>query len=458
MLKQSIAAVLAAALAIPALAVGEDDIAALRGELRRIQEQYEARIQALESRLEKAERGMVEAERAANAAKAEAGADSRPAGENAFNPAMSAILSGTYGRLSEDPARYAITGFIPPGNATPGIRGASLKETELLFSANIDPYLRGNLLLAVDESDAVSVEEAYGQTLGLGHGLTLKAGRFFSGIGYLNEQHPHTRDFVDAPLVQRAFLGDNYGDDGVQLKWIAPTDMLVELGAELGRGRNPPGGSRMKNGNGATALFARMGGDLGNSHSYRVGLSTLRTATGAAGLNGNDVDLLGRAVVNNFAGDTRIWGVDFVWKYAPRGNAIQTALQLQGEYFRRKQDGQLTYDADGALALTNTDGYASDQSGWYLQGVYRFAPRWRAGLRHDRLNGGTVTIGASNLANVQTFQYDPRRSSAMLDYSPSEFSRIRLQFSRDESRQGAVDSQWFVQYVYSLGSHGAHKY
>jgi hypothetical protein len=46
----------------------------------------------------------------------------------------------------------------------------------------------------------------------------------------------------------------------------------------------------------------------------------------------------------------------------------------------------------------------------------------------------------------------------MLDYSPSEFSRLRLQFARDGSRPGAVDNQIFLQYIMSLGTHAAHAF
>jgi len=46
----------------------------------------------------------------------------------------------------------------------------------------------------------------------------------------------------------------------------------------------------------------------------------------------------------------------------------------------------------------------------------------------------------------------------MLDYSPSEFSRLRAQFAKDQSRQGLKDNQFFVQYIMSLGAHGAHSY
>ena len=46
----------------------------------------------------------------------------------------------------------------------------------------------------------------------------------------------------------------------------------------------------------------------------------------------------------------------------------------------------------------------------------------------------------------------------MLDFSPSEFSRVRLQFARDRARDGFTDNQWFLQYQMSLGAHGAHSY
>ena len=46
----------------------------------------------------------------------------------------------------------------------------------------------------------------------------------------------------------------------------------------------------------------------------------------------------------------------------------------------------------------------------------------------------------------------------MLDFNPSEFSRVRLQLAQDKSRQGVIDNQLFLQYQMSLGAHGAHNY
>jgi hypothetical protein len=52
----------------------------------------------------------------------------------------------------------------------------------------------------------------------------------------------------------------------------------------------------------------------------------------------------------------------------------------------------------------------------------------------------------------------PSRWSLMLDWSPSEFSRLRAQYNRDDSRPDATDHQWTLQYIMSLGAHGAHPF
>ena len=61
-------------------------------------------------------------------------------------------------------------------------------------------------------------------------------------------------------------------------------------------------------------------------------------------------------------------------------------------------------------------------------------------------------------ASVLLTAHDPTRSSLMVDWNPTEFSRIRVQFARDDSRAGVTDNQALVQYILSLGAHGAHTF
>jgi hypothetical protein len=443
-------ALVAAALACitPAAARADEaaDLAQIRQQIQQLKQEYEARIGALEKRLAATEQ---RAEQAQSAAKSVA----QQQRGNAFNPALSVILQGRYANLSQDPATYRIGGFVPSGGEVdPGKRGTSLAESEVVLSATADPYFSGTLIASLAPDGGIDVENGYLETNSLSDGWTLKAGRFFSKIGYQNEQHSHAWDFIDAPLPYRAFLGGQLADDGVQAKWVAPTDLLVELGAEAGRGRSFPGNDRDKNGAALGTLFGHVGGDIGVSQSWRAGLSYLRTSP-----DGRSYDDGG--VTDAFTGRSRLWLADAVWKWAPNGNPYYRNVKLQGEYFRRSEDGTLVYDSGGA-ALPGS--YASRQSGWYGQAVYQFMPRWRVGLRYDRLDSGTVDIGQvdSGVLPASDFPilapYAPTLATAMVDWSPSEFSRIRLQLARDKSRPDATDNQLFIQYILSLGTHGAH--
>jgi len=461
-----LAAALAAALAGPgtAAAVTDAEVKELREQVRHIKQDYEKRIDALEQRLKQAEAVAGKAQAAAVSAEAAASsASTRPAGENAFNPAVSLILNGVLANLSQDPARHQITGLSPTGGeAGPGSRGLNLSETELVFSATIDPNFRGTLIAALAPDNSIAVEEGYIQGIGLAHGLGFKAGRFYSSVSYQNEIHAHARDFADAPLASKVFLGNQLADDGMRLSWVAPTDTFVELGAEIGRGRSFPGTNRDKNGAGAGNLFARLGGDIGASTAWRLGLSHLRTT--AQNRSYDDLDSTGTQVNNSFNGASRLWVLDGVLKWAPNGNSTYSHFKLQGEYFRRNESGNLTYDTAAASLGTQRDSYRSAQSGWYAQGVYQFMPRWRVGYRYDRLNAGTVNLGLvdSGTLTAADFpvltKYNPTRNTLMFDFSPSHFSRLRLQFASDKSRLGVTDNQVFLQYIMSLGAHGAHKF
>jgi hypothetical protein len=436
------------------------ELSKIREELRQLREAYEKRIEALEERLQETEAKASRADDSAAQAAAQAG--SRPAGENAFNPAVSVILNGTLSSLKRDPNSFRINGFVPTmGEVGPPPRGLSLGESELMLTASVDQLFRGTLIAAIAPEGGIGVEEGYLQTLGLSHGFSVKAGRFFSGIGYQNEIHAHAWDFTDAPLANKVFLGGQLGEDGIQVKWVAPTELYFDAGAELSRGRRFPGG-RSKNGFGSGNLFAHLGGDLGASTAWRIGVSHLRTSP--RDRTYDDVDSTGAGVTNSFSGRSRLWAFDGILKWAPNHNPTAQNFKLQGEYFRRSENGSLTYDTQAASLGTQTGGYASRQSGWYLQGVYQFVPMWRVGYRYDRLNAGTTGIGLVNSGALTAADfpilggYNPKRHSVMVDWSPSEFSRLRLQLARDYSRMGEPDNQVFLQYIMSLGAHGAHKF
>jgi hypothetical protein len=361
-----------------------------------------------------------------------------PTAASAFNPAIGVVLNGHLEAFSQNPNDYFIPGFALGDDTSPGTRGFSINETEVNFQASVDPYLYGNLTLAFEPNNTVSVEEGFIQTTGLPAGFTLRAGRFFSGIGYLNEQHSHTWDFADQALPYRAFLNTQYDDDGVQLRWLAPTTQFIELGHELFRGNVFPGGGSPNQGIGAHSLFAHTGGDIDESSSYRTGLSWLHTkaVNRLTATPGGPDDI--------FSGKSDLLILDAVYKWAPEGNPTEN-FKLQGEFFIGRSHG-----------LFDALDYSATQTGFYAQAIYQFMPRWRFGLRYDQL-GATPQTGALVESTVNSRGITPRRGSAMLEYNTSEFGRFRLQYNLDYSR-GTPDNQGFLQYIVSLGAHGAHSY
>jgi hypothetical protein len=372
------------------------------------------------------------------AAVAATAADSGGSNANAFNPAISIILNGSYSHHSLDPAAYVRSGFPLAGEAGPSANGVSLGESEVSFASNIDDKFYGQLTLTAESEDGedhVGVEEAFIDTTSLPANLSIRAGRFYSNIGYLNSHHPHTDSFFDRPLPYQAFLGNQYGDDGVQVRWVAPTSTFLELGGELFRGSSFPSGGAQHDGVGTRTLFAHAGGDVGTENSWLAGVSMLKTRSANA--------------EDGFNGDTTVYIADGTWKWAPNGNTKDGGITLRGEYFLDDRDGAFVDPADPALATA----WNGRRRGAYLEGVYRLNRTWDVGYRYDRLwsdAGNPFAIGGEG--------FDPYRHTAELTWRNSEFSLLRLQLSHDKPNPDDSDNAVTVQYQTSLGAHGAHKF
>src|SRR5215467_6977702 len=299
---------------------------------------YAARAQTQDEVRELREQVKQLDKRVSDAEQAAAQASNRPAGENALNPAVSLILNGIYGNLSQDPANFRINGFVPTGgDVAPPDRGLSLGESELAISANADQIFRGTAIFSVSQDNSIAVEEAYIQTLALSNGFTVKAGRFFSSVGYQNQIHAHAWDFTDAPLASKVFLGNQLADDGVQLKWVAPTPLYFDVGVEVGRGRSFPAGpegGRNKNGFGSSNFFTTLGGDFGSGTAWQASLSYL--ATSPQDRTYDDVDSTGTPVTNSFTGSSKLWALGGILKWSPNFNPTERNFKLQGEYFQRQ--------------------------------------------------------------------------------------------------------------------------
>ena len=113
---------------------------------------------------------------------------------------------------------------------------AELKELELALAADVDPFLKAEVYLAVAKEDGesvVEVEEAFGRYTNLGRGLSGKFGKFAAAIGRVQRNHTDQLNSLDYPFVIQDFLGDEgLRAGGGSLSYLLPGDKFHEFTLE----------------------------------------------------------------------------------------------------------------------------------------------------------------------------------------------------------------------------------
>jgi len=330
-------------------------------------------------------------------------------------------------------------------------QGLQLGHSDLTASGPVGTQLKAHLgaVLATHEGRLErGVEEAWLETTRLPGGLQVRAGRFASQIGYLNQQHPHADDFVERPLLYRAFFGGHWNDDGLRLNWTAPTPFYLMLGLEALRGKRlVQEAVALPRRLGVTTFVLKTGADLGRSHSWQLGLSHVRNTREAVtedheedGPHGMHDHEHGHAHGAQFSG-RRTWMIDAVWKWSPGGNdrgqqvrAVFEAARISGiNRFATSKDRH----ESNALAL-----------------VWRLRPSWEVGARADWLR-----VRAPHGEHFHGALL--RERTLMLAWKPSHMQSLRLQVT---GQRDAVEFEnparraWQLQYLLAFGAHGAHAF
>ena len=343
-------------------------------------------------------------------------------------------------------------------------RGINFNYGEMSLYSVVDPYF--DLFAVIGLSpDGAGMEEAYFTTRKLPYGFQVKAGKFLASFGRVNEQHEHFWDFANSPLVSMALFGEEgLKEIGVQATWVAPTPFFLVFGAEVLNGENeqsfgnsgfsaPSGSVTINDVQGPNLFvgFIRSSFDIEDA-SILFGVSnamgTTRTDQGFSSSEGT-----GEAIDAN----TDIISGDLTAKYSL--DAIRY-LSFQSEYMYRVMNGtEYVRDSSNAISSLSLDKH---HSGFYAQLVAKIDQLWRLGVRYDLLIQNDVSFGGAN----QNIPANLPRYSAMIEYSPTEFSRLRFQFDRDESRYVQTTCGWSRQ-PYSqltlqmnliIGAHGAHAF
>ncbi|HYN42613.1 MAG TPA: TonB-dependent receptor, partial [Thermoanaerobaculia bacterium] len=309
--------------------------------------------------------------------------------------------------------------------------------------------------IAAFGKEGVEIEEAYARSRRLPAGLAIKLGKFYSDIGYFNKQHPHQWDFVDQGLPYAMLLGGALNDVGVQLTWLPKSPIYLLLGVEAFQGENAgfanilgpdfdpalsdKAGPRLFTG------FAKVAPDLGFDNALQIGVfggrSSLHQEESAAGF---------------LEGTAWFAGTDWVFKHDAPHFGGRGDFVLQAEYIYRDKNLDTVASADPELVGKPS---TARQDGFYVQGKWGFASRWTINARYDAVGAFVNEVDHGDLGSDD---YEAsRRISAALTFNPTEFSRLRAQFSRGDAAIGSdrvTFNQFFLQYQLSLGVHGAHKF
>lgn len=348
--------------------------------------------------------------------------------------------------------------------------GFNLNYAELTLQSPIDVYF--DLFSAFHFSSfEVEIEEAYLTTRGLPANFQLKAGKFLSHFGRQNAQHAHAWHFNDQPQVYSAFFGsEGLNELGLRASWLAPTDFYLDLGLELLQGDNPLSFGHSEFAIGSTVqeqvnlpsliiATVKSSVDLSENLVLSGGLSYARGATrfGESGtadtheqgdMHLHQLSAQANQPLDYYAGVTQVAGADLSlrWFYD-----TYQELSWQSEFLLRQSSGN-QYTETGA------QGIGILQTGLYSELLWRFGQQWRSGLRLDLMNFDQRREARQSSGGMTSLA----RYTAAIDYLPTEFSRLRLQYAFDPSHfhsgQAEPLHELFLTLNLAMGAHGAHEF
>jgi hypothetical protein len=301
----------------------------------------------------------------------------------------------------------------PPGAGETYGTGLAVQEMELQLRANVDPYFKANVVLAIPGTEGIEVEEGYVQLVSIPR-ILVTVGKLKEPFGRENLTHTHALLTVDKSLVgQRVFGEEGLNDVAVNAAWLMPTPWFSELTLGVDRGTNEIVlGSGEPDGLGAMAHWKNLF-DLSSGTTLELGASGL---TGA----------------NAYDGQSVVAGADVTLRSHGRGRRQFNKLVWQSEY--------LWMDVEGATA-------DSRLGGLYSTVEYAITRRFWLGGRYDLVGIPEPPEGGRSHA-----------ATLIGVFAPSEFSAIRLQGQRQFLPDDHTVDSVVAQLNFTIGAHPAHAY
>lgn len=325
---------------------------------------------------------------------------------------------------------------VDSSNVDQDRNGLNLREAELQFYSDVDPYSRLNVVLSVhpeyeasgtkvEEKWKIEPEEVFAESTAL-PSTTLKVGKFKAALGKHNLLHTHGFPFIDAPLANTNLLGkEGLNDNGVSAAVLLPLSWFSEITLQFirGEGENEEFNSPSPS-DGVPVTHWK------NMFEPWEGLTLEIGASHASGSN-------------TYRQTTTLTSGDLTLKWRPAAGGRYQSWTWSTEYLSRNQQQQGSPDEKGAGV-----------SSWTR---YQFAERWAALYRYDNLIIKD-TFDSTNLPN-DTWE----RSSLGLAFMPSEFSSFKIETGqRRGGKRSASDDDIertvLLQANFLIGSHPSHSY
>ncbi len=403
----------------PASSETNEELAALREELRRLREEYESRFAAIEARIQ-----AFEGEGKPPAAEEETLLREAETALGETSPAepLPAASPGGGALQSLNPQISVIGDFL--GAATenvPDVEGTSLdlREVELAFQAQIDPFARADFFVTVPSLEDVEMEEGYVTFLALPSDFLVRVGKVRVPFGRANVDHRPETFAVDRPDVLVAYFGEEgLAEPGVTVSRLIPNpwELFMELELDVLAGTN-----EVSFGGGTASdllynLHYRSFFDLTEEQSLNLG------ATYATGVHPLGEDGFGR---------NHLGGVDLAYVWKPLARGKYRSFLWQTELMGGTRD---------------TAAGTSDSFGLYSFARYQLGRRWYLGGRFDYSQSPDFPESSS------------RSGSGLVEFFASEFQRLRIQYKVTDRATDPLAHQLFFQWFYLIGAHGAHKF
>lgn len=328
----------------------------------------------------------------------------------------------------------------------------SVREIEIVFGHDVDPYSRFDAAVAFSDFDGVHLEEAYLTHWGLPLDTSGRLGRFRPRIGLAASMHRDALETVDEPFVVAEYFGDEgFSRTGIELSNFLPTPWdspAHEIVFGVLEGGTSHGGTVFGSSGRQPTFYARLRNslDLGDD-AFEFGSTYMNGAS--------DRD-----------GDQRVHVVGLDLRYDYHFNPLQR-LRLQGEAYLQDREGAFELDKDDHghehRAEHSSSRHAEhhveeDHHDAHAQGsdvLFRRSPYGAYALADLRLSTSyAIGVRYDYVEPVNAEGLDAEEAlSGYFTFFQSEFARWRFQYQHVDLAEGGHDDRFFLQGTFAIGVH-----